>query len=294
MSRRSYLLTFLLIFILALPGLACSIGGSKVPAPSPVSELKTVYVSPSSGRGDFEVSVNYFWSLADQDYTITCSYAISGNYPMPVTVPITHKDSESKFTINVTTPGNYSLNCDDSLNNAASTQFTVTDEPEATGEGTKPVEFTKARITFDGNQIQFDTPPLGGGGAAWLQGWCFPPDDFANNGKSYFTVAEDGTLDGKCSVDAGKEHILGEISGLYSGGVVSFHLVSSHTAYDDDANNWKKALDLTGDAPVIGGVATGNSHFIITCDALGWWSCGNDLQNLRVTGTVPFTITFLP
>jgi hypothetical protein len=289
MSRRSCFLTFLLIFILALPGLACAGLG-----PVRASKLTGVQVSPSSGSGSFTVTVDYIWDDEAELLTIICTHPGTNGEPVTTDIPVNLIDSQYTFTISVTKPGPYSVNCDDSQDNSASARFTVTGEPVASSEATKPVDFTNARITFDAAGMQFYVSPTEGTNEAWLSGYCFPPEDFANNGKSYFTVAEDGTLDGKCSADAGKEHVLGEISGLYSGGVVTFHLVSSHTAYDDDANNWKKALDVSGQAPVISGVATGDSDFIITCDALGWWSCGNDVMNLRYTGTVPFTITFLP
>ena len=291
MSRRFSLL----ILIPILLGSAC--GSINL---SSASALKSVYVSPSSGSGSFDATVSYVWSPADQNFTITCTYPDPDGYSMTAPIPIPQDAIESYFKISVTKPGHYSINCEDSLNHSASAGFTVTGEPGPTSEATKTFQFTNARISFNGDKILFDTTPVGGATASWLEGYCWPPVDYENNGKSYFTVAKDGTLDGRCSVDTQSDHILGEVTGHYDkeSGAVSFHLTAGHTwtPVGDEANGHVAAVVFDGSGQLNGDVASGTANFTVTCNANGNSTCVHDfdIQDLKYTGTIPFTITFLP
>jgi hypothetical protein len=260
------------------------------------SGLTNVEISPRTGKGTFSVTVAYFWRLGDSDFKIVCTYPGMDGKPDSETMELSHKSSETTISIYVDIPGTYNISCTDNGSHYAAAVFTVTGEPEAASEETKPVKFKNARIAFDGTRIKFDNPPPGDATAAWLRGYCFPPEDFQNNGKSYFTVAEDGKLEGRCSVDAGKDHILGEITGNYysSKDDVIFHLEARHKTFDDEANYWLKRIVIDGSGPLKGDAAGGSADFSVTCEARGWWDCGKNIQNLKVTGTVPFTITFLP
>jgi hypothetical protein len=295
MSRRSFLLILFMIFL----GLGC---GSGTPTSTPTSRLLTVIISPSSGSGSFAVMITYTWNPADQGFTITCTRPDPNGYPATDSIPITQEDADYYLTFSLTKPGSYNVDCVDSYGNSDSTAFTVTGESMETSTATKAVEFKNATITFNGDQILFDSPPLGGATAAWLQGYCWPPQDLQNNGNSYFKVGDDGTLNGKCSVDTQSDHILGELTGNYeekNGSVtVTFKLVASHvwTPVGDEANGHTAEVVLNGSGQLVDNIASGTAAFKVTCNAHGNATCFHDtnFQDLEYTGTIPFTITFLP
>jgi hypothetical protein len=298
MSRR--LSVLISIFILLLSGLACNL-----PAVTMPSQISVVNVSPSAGSGEFSVSEGYHWDLADPNFSIVCTFPSESGFPTKDAVPLTQKGIVSTFTISVTKPGKYSINCTDSLNHSASAVFTVTGAADATDEPANPsnsqvtptVTATNATIDFYGSGLKYNTPPLGDPND-WLKGYCWPPQDLEKNGKSYFNIELDGSLMGRCSVDTKDVHILGQLSGHYYGstGEVNFRLEASHVFKPDDIN-WNEALVvLEGKGKREGDSASGTASFTVTCDAHGDIDCVHDtgFQDLKYQGTIPFTITFLP
>lgn len=307
MSRR--LVSFLAFIILI--SLACNMtsqdetpestehaddsGGIEINGPS---ELALLRISPTTGSGEFTVSVGYVWRMGDENYTIDCIYPDPQGIPYTYRLPLTHTEYYYPFTLTMEIPGGYTVWCMDSAGTSMSAAFTVPVLPTVTVENFQD-RYTHAEVTFDLAQITLlGSAPTGGSKDVWLTGYCWPPQDPQHKGNAYLRVGPDGDMEGECYVTTDTDNVHGSLTGTFyqTAGTVTFTLITSAavTGANPSADSLIKSVTYTAQGVLNGDNATGTAEFTVTCHANGNMFCLDQFQDLEFDGWVPFTVTFIP
>jgi hypothetical protein len=317
-NRRKIIAAFL---ILLLAILACN-----VPEPSKDGRLKTVAVNSFAGNGQFRAMLDYFLPEGDTDLVITCSYpGPDGSSTINSQIDLTSFSGLTTFDFQVNKPGTYTIHCQDNRAHSASDEFSVAvpddsqpplnpsgpdagqppANPSGPDAGQPPANpdkiFTRAQLTFNGDQAVFDTYPLGGPKGGWLEGYAYPNQYNQNNEFNYIIVSADGQLLWSINLpNGGITPQESSLTGHYikESGLVDFHLTvkKTWTPVGDEANGNMGIVEFNGEGKLLEDAASGMAGFTVKCTAYGTGTCYHDttFQELGYSGTIPFTIKFLP